>query len=1100
MTLRQTLLFVVLCTASVTALVIGAGKWEAPATHGRPSGAPTPPTKADDVEEISIPSGLNVSGAENLFVEAPPEPIEFEDPEHPGYRIRIPYFVAWKFHANSLLPTAKSTEGDEVGVLCRDVTLQMFRRPKTHDEALALKKGDRKPVLVRIFKAKEARVHGRIASQLREKEGSRPRVDADRNSLVHLTKDVFIDDIEEGLEITGSRVKVWPKLGKATGTGTFEVEHEAFVITGTGMKLEKLDSGRTLIEIMEQPNLRLVNELQADSRAGDLFQVQEGEFREATIRSTGRALIRRDDSGPQEQLNIDMRGDVRMNQEGGRSLDADRLTVLALKEDAPDAPTEARSKGWRLRRLTADGHVNLKFLDETDPKAAKLFGATTDHLTHRVPTAGVPTTLMEGPTRITFEGDVPIDGGARKNGVVHAYARERVWIGPVSGYEPPPGVKVESLRRVILEQEASVKRFGATAKNNEYDELEGDRIEVVFVTTEALALGPKKTETPAGPVKQERGGVQALEFLATGNVRLGGSRVEGRMDSLRALNLHGATPLLVTKGERTWLRFSGIGENQRLLGANEQAPATPGPLAAPSTPKTPGVTAQKRVKPTWRLRRLQATGEVDVTTSLGGPSLGMPLHVMGDQITYDALRGLAELDGGAGRVAQIHAEARGGQRNELKARHLSFDRNAALVHAKGAVRADLWTPKSGTRSGGLRDSFKSAPKKKATALEIRTDAPIQVHFVRKPGATGVQEGAEQRIDIDGPLSASLQSDDDTIDRLRANRLDVALVLSSEPGARRRPARPTTPASRAPTHPAPKSGRGAAPRPAPAPALTKVSLEAREVTTTLVDGAADVFTATGKVLLQNEMGRIQAERLVYRARDRSADVTGTAREQARAHFKDKAGLPNHVSADHFAMRWGEEGLERITAAGSESRPVLATLLDAGSKNSAPGLQATPRAPGELQRFKIRSHGRLVLEATNVTAYDVWITQQRSRDRGRTWTRPAHIYAQRMIVRGRGLLGSGETPRSVESLDAEQVDLAGKETYFTTVGKDGKAEIWGHTFHFDVAGELLTLRGRKDKPVRFTQGTKVDMYYRSAGWNLRTGLPVLEGHRAVLSGKR
>ena len=1095
MTLRQIMLFAVLCAASVSALVIGAGKWEAPVKQGPRSAQPTPPPAAEDVQEIEIP-GMNVRSTDNLWVEAPPEPIEFEDPEHPGYRIRIPYYVAWKFHAKHLDPEDGSGgEGDEIGVLCRDVTLTMYREPKTHDEALALKKGEPKSVLVRVFEAKEARVHGRIASQLREKEGRRPRVDADRNSLIHLTKDVFIDDVSEGLKITGRRVKVWPKLGKATGTGQFEVKHEAFVITGTGMKLEKLDSGRTLIEIMEKPHLRLVNELQADSSAGDIFQVQEGEFREATIKSLGRALIRRDDSGPEEQLHIDMRRDVRMNQEGGRSLHADRLTVLALKQDAPDAPTAARSNDWRLRRLTADGNVILKFLDESDPEQTKLFDATTDHLTHRVPVTGVPTTLMEGPTRISFEGDVPVDGGERKNGIVHAYARERIWIGPVSGHEPPPGVAVESLRRVILEQEASVKRYGPTGEG-EFDELEGDRIEVVFVTTDALALGPKKKAS--GREKEARTQVQALEFLATGNVRLGGSRVEGRMDSLRALDLYGTTPLLVTKGERTWLRFSGIGKDQRLLGANEQAPAASVPVAA--APTAPAPTAPKRAKPTWRLRRLHAQGDVDVTTSLGGPSLGMPLHVMGDQIQYDALRGLAELDGGAGRNAQIRAEARGGQRNELQARHLSFDRNAALVHAKGAVRGSLWTPKNGTRSGSLRDSFKSAPPKQATALEVRTDAPIQVHLVREAGAGGMREGAEQRIDISGPMTASLRSDDETIDRLRANRLDVALVLSAEQPKRPPGASPSAPTARAPTRPAPAASRGAAPGAKPALQLTKVSLEAREVTTTLVEGAADVFTATGQVLLRNEMGRVEAERLVYRARDKSADVHGSEREQARAHFKDKGGLPNKVAADRFAMRWSADGLEQITALGSEPRPVRATLLDAGAGGLAPNRTNTPRSDADLQRFKIRSHGRLVLRASTVTAHDVWITQQSSKDRGRTWTPPVHVYAQRMVVRGRALLGGGEVARSVDTLDAEQVDLAGKETYFTTVGKDGKAEIWGHTFHFDVAQELLTLRGLEDKPVRFTQGTKVDMYYRSAGWNLRTGLPVLEGHRAVLSGRR
>lgn len=1068
---KQILLFVLLAGAATAGLFALAGPWSKPAVKEEVADRGTAPAPqvplADDTKPgITLPGpGGKITQMEGVFVQAPPEYFVWEDPDNPGDTIEISSYYAWAMRAEAVEPLTRG-EGDLMGALCRKVVFEAYRKPRTHVEALALARQDRgaqAALLHRRIEGEEARVFGRMVPQLLPGKSKDPKMRLGRDSEIQFSKNLTIIDADEGLEITGDEITAFPKLGTATGKKRFVMRHAAFVITGNGIKLHRITEGRALAEIGKDATLELLE----DPRAADGKAILgSNEFRKARVNAEGGAIIRRDELATGERLRIEMFDHVHLEQEGGRSLDGDRVTMIAVRDVDPRARTRARSGGWRLRRLEADGGVRLKETEHKEDGRTTLFKADTERLTHDVPASGVPTTLLEGKTLLSFEGDIPLDGRERKGGLIRIMCHDRLWIGPLGDRAAPPNIPADALRRVLLEGGARIERHGLGAAVEE-DVLEGDEVELVFFTEPVT--GERKADALAG--RSEMGRVTALEFTARGHVRLGGTRINGSTDLLVAKDLAGTRPKLSAIGKGTKLRFPEMRTNQRLVGRDK-----------PATESTPGAATPKdEPRGAWQLRRLAAQGQVDIATSLGGPSLGVRTHMTGTRISYDDLSNLARLDGTAGNPARITADSMGSEPNTIRAQSLSMDRGRGRIVASGAVRGALWAARGGFDTGSMRGAIRRADPAPANVLEIVTDQRIDVDLVRTDPRGGVQLDSEQIVSIHGPLVAELRSEHMLIDRLRAERLDLALVLASKPrdggGGFQLPGAKAVGSSRA--------GSGAAPQLAP-DKLMRVEIDAAEVTVELSAGVTRRIVAAGGVRLGSDMGEATGSRIVYDGRARTVDVAGDTTRRAEVWIASEGGQRNEVTAQRFLLQLGEKSIERIQAEPRANERVVARLFSRDKTQT-----------NELESYDIWAAGGVDIQRDALRATQVVVDRRVSKDGGRTWSAPARLWSPLLRVVGSNLLdGSSDSGRP---RDVSQVIAEGPGTIIATGQGSDLVQIWGQQIVLDVKAETARVTGSPTEPVRLQKGqdgSELDGMYPEATINLKTGLPSVRGAKIVL----
>lgn len=1129
MSLRQLLAFVVIAGLSVVALYVGAGTWEgpkAPPTGGdavapRPS---APVSETDEGARFQGPQNTSVTVVYRARAEAPPEAIEFVDPQSEGMPVRIPFYVAWSFRAESVEPLAVADGSDRMAALCKGVELRTYRHPRTHEEAMALKSDNRDVVLERVFRADEARVYGRLATQLSD-SGKRQTTVNERDTELDLSGNLEVQDLAESLTIYGDDLHVVPGsvTNQARGRGAFRLEHTAFVVTGIGVTIDRLRNpqdgsavDRSRIEIERNPVFSLQPPEPGTPDAAN--------FREVTIQGKGRAVIRREPAGDQQRLMIEMAAAkpgvdrVTMKQEGGRVLRADHLTITALEDGEGRRATDARSSNWRLRRLVADGRVHVSF-QETDVagETETLFEAHTAYLTHDVPAEGQPMTTLQGrgrPSRMAFVGDVPLDGGPSRTGRVHAQALGLVRIGPATGASVPMGFAAAGLRRIEMENQVTLRRVGP-APTTERDELDADSLIILAHVTKGLTLGDARDDVP-----ESDDAVEVIEFIADGDVRLGGTRIEGRMPQLRGLALHTRHPVIHAGGVGTVVRMLGLRPGERIVDnapPSESAPTAtaPGPMAPPESDK-----------PTWRVRQVVAEGEVDVLTVLGGPAFGIATHATGDVLRYDELEGDAELLGGTGRLARVQAAAPGGRTHSIEARKLRMDRSRGIFSANGGARSSVWTRAGGGTQIDSGSLLERGERKAPSVLELRTDGRIDIRLQRAEEGRRLATEAEQHIEIDQPFVAELRSEGQETDVLRANRMHIALTQTTRPAPSGGPGLPGT-ARRAParTEPSAAPSRGA---PATSTAaMEEIQLDAETITVTLEGETAKVLEARGTVLLRSTQGRLEGDHLTYRAGIRQADVVGTP---ARVVFREAtASTPNRVDADRFRLRWTDAGPADLVAEGTPARPVRAEFYQAGKARGATSPPGALTRGGQLERFDLQVPGSLHITDTRVHAQYVWVERRVVGDDGAVV--PARLYAPKLELRGTSLLGTQGAARTIASVHARRLPgpAPRNEVYLIYDRKPEHSELWGASLDMDVATEVVTVQdfdlaysktsvrmsgptlrlfmaqekvsmdGTPARGVTVEKAGEVSGVFPWAELDLRTGTPRVRGSRFVLRGR-
>lgn len=1085
MTRKQLLLGLVLASAAVGALWFVTASWAPPEAERPPV---TPPTTEAPVVELPAESRIPLPGQTNsainavqgVFVQAPPEFLVWRDPDNPSDPVEIPSYYTWTLRAESVEPLTR-TDGDRIGALCRNVVFDTFREPRTNVEALALARQDRgaqDAVLHRRIEAAEARVFGRMVPQLLQDQSARAKLRITRDSEIRFSKNLKVFDADERLTITGEEITAYPKLGTASGKKDFVLKHAAFIITGRGIELNQIDEGRALAEILEKASLQMLEDPRR-AQGGSILGVAGQGFRRASVTAEGRAIIRRDEMAAGDRLRIEMFDYVHLEQEGGRSLDAKRLTVEAIQDVDPLARTRARSGGWRLRKLEADGDVLLRETRERDGGRSTLLTARTDHLTHDVPAAGAPTTLFEGNTSLTFEGDVPLDGRRKQDGLIRASSRDRIWIGPVADRAPPEGIDADSLRRVLLIGDARLERHDRGSGTPEEDILEGDEVELVFFADPLTnEQGARRAALASGLDR-----VTALEFTAKGHVRLGGTRVNGSTDLLVASDLASPKVKISAVGRGTRLSFPEIRTNQRLVGRDE-APAARAPAGG-----LPGASADS-ARGSWHVRRLTAEGNVDVTTSLGGPALGLETHMTGIRLTYEELSNLARLEGGAGNPARIEADSLGTQPNTIEAQTLSLDRRRGLVTAKGGVRGALWTERKGLNAESVRGAFRRGTPAPPSVLEIVTDDRIDIGIVRSGPQGGVQLDTEQTVEIHGPLTAELRSDRMLIDRLRADRLDIALVLASSAPDSDGPRTPTLPGLRK----APEQRVERAPSSIRADQLMRMEVDAGEITADVSEGTAKRIEAFGGVKLSSEMGEVTGKRIIYDGRARTVDVVGEGARGAEAWFATEQGMRNMVAAQRFVLTLNENGTDRIQAQPAPGGRVVARLFQTAA--------ADAQGRTQLEGYAIWSKGPIDMRPSAVTAAGVVVDRRISKDGGATWSPPAQLWSPTLRVVGRDLLRAGNENLSRGQSNVQRVIAEGENTTIQTGTGANLLRVKGHRVELDVEAEKAVITGAPGKPVRSTKGegqSEVDGVWTEATIDLKTGLPSFRGPKIILRNK-
>ncbi len=1048
--MKRVLTFLLLAAVGIGVLLWKAGDWNGISPEESDSGSTTeraraPRTAVTGDSGVPVPdAGVTFGKGRQLELASDAEFFTWSDPEAPDDIVEIPNFIRYEFKTADFEPLSRD-DADRLGVLCHDVVLKTYRNPRTRAEALAVKQGRpgaRKRLLSRVFTASEARAYGRLAERI---GGADDEMDLSNDSKIHLTGNVEVEDLDEDVVITGSDLTVMPKIESASGEGRFELVHDGFTITGDGLELDKLAGDRTRIKIKQSPIFDLKRDVR-DKQDRSVLGFEEGAFRPSSIRAEGHAIVMRDDFGNQSQLEIEFQRHVRAEQEGGRSLHAHRMVMVARK------PREerAKEKGWHVDEVRAtaikNGKVRLEYADQSN-KGTSLLSVSASRLKHVMPKNGRSTTLLEGGTVFVFREVPPGGVDDRSNGMVHVSCRRRAWIGPYREGPVPEGLKRDELQRISLVGDARIERHGSVRRSFQ-DVISGDEIEFIFMSaSDPFTSRPTRANRTDG---EEPGGLIAVAFTALGNVNVSGTRVNGTTERLVARALHTERPWVIASGQATRFRFTDIRNDQRLLGGQPAVQADGATAPAAST------------KGEWKLRYLRARQDVIVQTSLGGPSFGIPARVTGEALDYDDQTGLAQVTGTPVAPAFLSAEAANGKPNTIHAHTLSLRRGTGQVTANGNVRSVIFvTSKRGQGPSGMRAAMRSAPPKEAAALEIETDHEIDIRMVRTPTAMRAQEDAEQIITINGPLTAELRANDLTVDRMRARSMKLSMVLASPEAAQ---AAPTT-ARAGFGH----TVRGNEPtRTIPAAEMTEVEIDAAEITANVLTDGKRVFEAFGGVELRTEMGRVLGQRMVFDESAREVRVTGSDQHKAEAWYGTSEAR-NHVVSEQFVLLLGDHGGERLVARGKADDPVVARLY-----------RKNPETPGRTEHYFVTCWAKITILPERLDAEDVRVIRTITGQGADTQAR-LRLYAKRLRVTGRHFLSAEET-------DVRRVVASGKDTYFGSgSGIKDDTRVWGSRFDLDVPRQEATITGTPDEDVVFQHKDEVHSEQSTVTIDLATGLP-------------
>ena len=1075
--MKRIALFVLFSTVGTAILLYFAGGIEGPRLDHVTPEVETLGTVPAPSGGHSIPiDGRDISDLKGILQTAPPERIVWKD-RLSDEQIVIPIFFPWRFNADDLVGT-RPADADRQGAVCHNVLFRTYREPLTRAEAVALRDNEKSAydaLLNQTFEAGEAQIFGRLGEALNRKKSRRDETGLGDTKLI-LSRNVHIVDKGQGLDIRGepdTEVTVWPEQGRADGRGPFVMSHEAFTLTGDGLAMEhEKELGWSRVKILRNPVLRIHSDIH-DADGKPVFDFGGGDFKPTHVISRGGAILKREVNRRETVITITFTERVSAEQQGGRSLDAGRVEIIAVQPTVPGAA----SSGWRLRHFLAEENVKVEYPGHTKKGEAYLAAITADRLVHDVPSEGLAMTELEGDVVMVMRGEIPLLG---PNGRMRASCRDRAWIGPHRPGSPTGGHDPALLQQIGLRGEARIERTEHGVEITE-DRIEGDAIDLVVL--------PKNTERGVG--SPESSGMIAIHFAALGDVRLGGTRIRGTTHRLIGDRLDTDRPHILAEGKGTRFSFPNLGHGQRLLGPDPQAAPAPASGAAPGAPVEPEAEEGK-----WFLQRLLATGMVDIATSLGGPALGIPAQVSGDELSYSRVSQQTQVIGRGGRQARIAWTAPGGEVSHLETRILTLDQALGRLTAVGGVTGEFYVARDG---GGVspfnsRSAVPPQPGVAGPTLSIHTDGRIDIELVRNAATGRPKIGGEQIIRIAGPLTADLRAADRTVDRLRAESLELALVYGV----------PEEESAGAPMAPTARAGGGHAStsRTPTAPAqrkpLERIDLTAGEIRLDIAEGEARYIEATQNVEMSSKEGRVTGQRLTYQGLRRHVEVLADAgdwRKRPAVAWLGTGEERMEIRARRLALTLDRDDNRpaRLEAEAPSNAPAVIQLYrrsDSPSPLSGPrNPSATDKTPRKrsgagLEWFTLTYWGTARMDDSAVTIggaqrgarrlvpqrgnQNVRVVR-RMRARGQqAWGAPTALWTPSLRVVGRNMLAADGAVRDVQRIIAE-----GPETTMRSGQGADLVKVWGHRFEFDVRKSEATLSGRRGRSVRFQRGDPVQV---------------------------
>ncbi len=1056
--MKRLLIFLMLAGAGVAALVHGAGGLDGPLRSRPQPVVQETPVPREAGPRIETGQGTpDIDAIEGITQPAPPRRIVWQD-RLSDERIEIPAFMPWRFHAEDATPLQRP-DRQRQGVLCRDVSFQIHREPETRAEAMALvrnEEGAYEALLHQRFTAREARVFGRLGEALSRRGAPTGEGRGLGDTELRLNGDVVISDLEQGLEIRGDAMTVWPEQDRAEGDGLYTLRHEALLLRGTKLVMERDETrGWSRVSLERDCVLQILAEGR-DKNGNPIFDFGPGEFRPATITADGRAILVRQQGRAETTITITLSDDVSAVQEGGRRLSAGDVELVATRGARPAGQDR---RGWKLEQFRAGKGVKIAYPGRTSKGEAYLTSATAQRLIRDVPKEGTPATVLEEDVVILLRGEIPLLG---PGGRLRLMCRERAWIGPLPAGAPTGGLDPATLQQIGLRGSARIERE-VIGPQREQDVLEAEEIDLV--------VQPEQRRTQPGPLELEARMV-AVHFAALGDVAIGGTRVRGATHRLVGDNLHTQRPHITAEGKGTRFEFPDLGEDQRLLGPTARERTSGGPAPAPGS-------GDRRPDGRWELQRLLARGAVDIDTSVGGPALGIPTHLTGDEVSYDRLSRRARLAATGAAPARIAWSASRTQTNEVETRELIFDREGGRITATGGVAGELYVAPRGGASGFRVPRARPPEDLRQATLAVRTDERIDIHLRRGDGSWDPVQGAEQVVRIAGPVTTELRAADGSVDRMRSEYLEVALVFVPPAETVSEPSAPTARASggrptRRPERPS-----------VPAEVLERLDVKAGALRIDLVRGQVNVLEGTGGVDLRTRSGHVRGQRLVYNDSTEIVEVHGTREAQAVTYLGDR-DQRSEVHAEELRLTLRDGVPIRLEA-----------RAPAGSTSDVRLIREDRKKPGQLESFDVRYNGRVVITDDLLQAERVRVIR-RLREPGSTkWGEPAILRSPTLRVLGRRLLATEGGARDILRIVAEGGRGGGRqdEVHFMAGSANDRLQVWGHRFDFDVVKREALLTGLPDRDVTMQRGDGLHSWYTRVTVDMKTNLPSAEGSRIL-----
>ncbi len=1031
---------------------------------------------AQDEHVIEAGEGIpDIRQVEGISQLAPPRAAIWKD-RLSEETIDIPRFIPWRFHAADAIPMKRRDKGKQA-VRCSGVIFRTNREPVTRAEALALVRSERdayKPLLHQEFRSDQARVYGPLADRLQRRNTP---VRSTEQTQIQLDGNVQIDDKLQGTTIKGKSVLVWPDEERAEGFGRFTVEHEAFVLVGNRMSMERVkEKGWSRLSILNNPVLDIVSDVK--DRDGNLvFDFGPGGFRPAHITSEGRAILVREERRRETVITVTFSDNVHAEQEGGRSLKADRIKLVAVKEKLP--MREGRG-GWKLQYFEAQGDVHVDYRDQTAKGRTYIASFTADRMTHEVPRVGAPVTTLDGDPVIHIRGEFAVLGPGDR---LRALCRDRAWIGAVPAGLPTSGLPQEALQHIGLRGQARIVRTALEGLQSEEDVLEGDEIDLVLWKRGAEEGAP--TEPDAGDK------MIATYFAALGNVRLDGTRIRGTCHRLVGENLHKATPHIFADGRAKHFVFPDIGGEQRLLGPEPAAQPEPKPSAPvvaqpPRTAQGGSGTDPERSEDegagSWQLNTMRAVGSVDIDTSMGGPAVGIPTNIVGDEATYDRVSSRAQVKGAPARISWIAFDT---TMNVIETPTMTLDRAQGMVTAEGGVRGEIYMMRG---SGGDTGSFvmpgtSGAQGDAAGAeLSIRTDARIDIALAGMGPSFKPRPGSETRIQIGGPVTAELRNANHAVDRLKAESLEVGLLyLMDLADAEDDPAASSAPSSSAGggtgstgTRPArrPRRTTGGGEEAAP----ERFEIAAAEMRAQLNGGDVHTLDATGNVDMRGESGHITGDRMHYNAERRHARVFASDpdwRTRPAVAILGDTEQRTEVRGEQLAVYWVDGKITTVEAFGPKNENEHATIRM---------YSRDAKRPGRLEWYSLVYTGSVNMTSELLRAGRVRLMRRIRETPQEPWGPPTALWSPTLRVIGRNMLSTDEKLRDMQRILAE-----GPGTTFQSGEGADLIKAWGHLFDYDVATKKATLTGLKGADVTIRKGGTLHVDQSKLKIDMNTNMP-------------